>query len=153
MRNSESSNSSEVFFQSTRCLATPDTFTSSERCQCQTFGVSFRQTLNHFRPLTTLIDPVNGSWMSLNARSPGERSITMAMFIMAANLAGVIGSQLFQGEDGPKYYHGWSLIVGLIFAGVVFAVVANIQYRVLNKRIQGQNKDGLERPENKLFQL
>lgn len=40
--------------------------------------------------------PINGSWMALNARSTGERSITMAILIMAANAGGIMGSQFFQ---------------------------------------------------------
>ena len=41
--------------------------------------------------------------MALNTKSAGERSITMAVFIMAANAAGIIGSQLFREDDGPEW--------------------------------------------------
>lgn len=37
-------------------------------------------------------DPVHASWVSLNAKSAGERSVTTAIFIIAANTFGVISS-------------------------------------------------------------
>ncbi|KAG7128384.1 hypothetical protein HYQ45_011968 [Verticillium longisporum] len=36
---------------------------------------------------------INGSWLALNAKTAGERSITMALHIMAANCSGIIGKQ------------------------------------------------------------
>lgn len=81
-----------------------------------------------------LVDPIDESWLSLNARSAGERSITMAMINMSANLAGILGHQIFRAQDAPEYHRGWILIVGLISAGVLFCTVTNTQYRVLNRK-------------------
>ena len=78
--------------------------------------------------------PVNGSWMALNSRSSGERSITLAVFIMSANASGIVGSQLFQASDAPLYRVGWSVIVALVTLALVSSFVANIQYLVLNYR-------------------
>ncbi|KAM5344981.1 hypothetical protein ACJ41O_010843 [Fusarium nematophilum] len=78
--------------------------------------------------------PVNGSWMSLNAGTAGERSITMAILIMSANTAGIIGSQLFQQQDAPLYRTGWTVIVSVVSVGLVASVVANLQYFLLNGR-------------------
>ncbi|KAF2086701.1 alternative sulfate transporter [Saccharata proteae CBS 121410] len=86
----------------------------------------------------------NGSWMALNCRSAGERSITMALFIMAANCSGIIGSQLFQADDKPLYAKGWAAIVGLTSAGLFFSVVANVQYWWLNRRLR-KKEAGSER--------
>lgn len=72
--------------------------------------------------------------MALNARSAGERSITMAILIMAANSSGIIGSQLFQAKDKPLYPVGWTVSVALISVGLVAAIVANLQYWILNRR-------------------
>lgn len=79
-------------------------------------------------------DPVNSSWVALNSGSPGERSLTMAIMIMSANTGGIIGSQLFQVEDGPLYPIGWSVILGLVTLGVICSFLANLQYFVLNGR-------------------
>ncbi|KAK3393538.1 alternative sulfate transporter [Podospora didyma] len=86
--------------------------------------------------------PVNGSWMALNTQTSGERSITMAMFIMAANTAGIIGSQLFQQPDSPLYKTGWTLIVALVSVAFVASIAGNVQYCLLNKR---QEKTGGEK--------
>lgn len=82
----------------------------------------------------SVLDPVNGSWMALNAGSAGERSITLAILIMSANTSGIVGSQLFQQQDGPRYRTGWTAILGLVTAAVVSAVAANLQYWLLNRR-------------------
>ena len=78
--------------------------------------------------------PVNGSWMALNAPTLGERSITMAILIMSANSAGIVGAQLFQEADGPLYHRGWANIVSIVLVGVGAIIAANVQYRVLNRR-------------------
>ena len=85
--------------------------------------------------------PVNGSWMSLNAESAGERSITMAILIMSANTAGIIGSQLFQESDAPLYPIGWTAIVLLVSISLSAMIVANIQYRVLNRQLRKEGKE------------
>ncbi|KAK1770208.1 major facilitator superfamily domain-containing protein [Phialemonium atrogriseum] len=78
--------------------------------------------------------PIHGSWLALNARTAGERSITMAIFIMAANTSGIVGSQLFQQEDAPLYRTGWTIITVLVSVSLLASLVSNIQYRLLNRR-------------------
>lgn len=79
--------------------------------------------------------------MSLNAETAGERSITMAVLIMSANTAGIVGSQIFQQQDRPLYRTGWSVILALITLSLVMSVVANIQYRLLNRRQKSAGKE------------
>jgi hypothetical protein len=76
---------------------------------------------------------VHGSWLALNSKTAGERSITMALFIMSANMSGIIGSQLFQATDAPLYKTGWTVILVLTSIGVVMSIAANVQYWVLNQ--------------------
>lgn len=80
--------------------------------------------------------PVNGSWMALNARSTGERSITMAILIMSANAAGIMGSQFFQASDAPNYENGFTIIVSLVSLSLFSMVWANVQYMVINRRLK-----------------
>ena len=87
-------------------------------------------------------DPVNGSWLALNARTAGERSITMAMFIMAANCSGIVGSQLFQSSDAPYYPVAWTAIICMTSAAIVFCIIANLQYRILNRRRSQEDTGG-----------
>jgi hypothetical protein len=79
--------------------------------------------------------------MALNTLSAGERSVTMAILIMSANTAGIIGSQLFQQQDAPLYRTGWTVILSLVSLSLLCSVVANLQYFWLDKkRIDGQQK-------------
>ncbi len=80
--------------------------------------------------------------MALNSRSAGERSITMAVLIMSANTAGIVGSQIFQQEDRPLYRIGWTVILALVTTALVASVVANVQYWWLNRK---QKREGEER--------
>lgn len=78
----------------------------------------------------------------MNARSAGERSVTLAIFIMSANASGIVGSQLFQGSDAPYYPVGWTVIVALISVALVCMVVANVQYWLLNRRLATEHVVG-----------
>lgn len=78
-------------------------------------------------------DATHGAWMALNAKSAGERSVTLAIFIMSANIAGIIGSQIFQAKDAPLYYTGWTVIMALVSVAFLSSIIANLQYRLLNK--------------------
>ncbi|KUI65292.1 hypothetical protein VM1G_00787 [Cytospora mali] len=84
--------------------------------------------------------PTNCSWVSLNAQTPEQRSISMAIMIMSANLAGIIGTQLFREGDGPYYPRGWTAILILVTVALVMSAVANLQYLILNRRLR--NKEG-----------
>lgn len=58
----------------------------------------------------------------------------MAIHIMSANCAGLIGSQLFRADDAPFYPRGWTVIVALSAVAVVCSVIANLQYYLGNDR-------------------
>lgn len=110
----------------------------------------------------TIWHPVNGSWLSINARTPAERSITMgkpnlalhnrspdtdktttAMFVSAANSGGIVGSQLFQASDSPHYKRAWTAIVCLLSVSIAATLFANAQYRVLNRKAEKlEQQDG-----------
>lgn len=65
----------------------------------------------------------------------------MAMLIMCANIAGIVGSQLFQAQDAPLYRTGFTVIVAFLSAAVVLATLANVQYWLLNKFQKRVGKD------------
>ncbi|KAH6693765.1 alternative sulfate transporter [Plectosphaerella plurivora] len=75
--------------------------------------------------------------------SSEERSVTMAIFIMAANISGIASGQLFQAHDAPRYRTAWTVTVALSCVGVLGSVMSNLQYWVLNRRIAKRGeKDG-----------
>lgn len=90
----------------------------------------------------TYSDATNGSWMALNAKTAGERSVTMAIFITGANLAGIVGGQIFQAKDAPLYRTGWTTIICLTSGSLLMALIANLQYFALNKI---QKREGAEK--------
>ena len=92
----------------------------------------------------TPTDPVNSSWVASNAKSAGERSVTLAIMIMAANCGGIVGSQLFQAADKPLYYTGWTVIVSLVSMGLLMATLANVQYRLANRLLKRSGKKVVE---------
>lgn len=65
---------------------------------------------------------LNLGWMSLNSRTPQERSIAMAMVIMAANLAGISAGQIMRAGDAPLYRTGFLAI--LLTSGFTWLLVA-----------------------------
>ncbi|KAF7591703.1 hypothetical protein BBP40_001216 [Aspergillus hancockii] len=54
---------------------------------------------------------LNIGWLSVYCKTPQERSVSMALIIMAANCAGISGSQIFRTSDKPKYLHGLTAIL------------------------------------------
>ncbi|CAG9977195.1 unnamed protein product [Clonostachys byssicola] len=110
-----------VFLIAQRCIAETDKVTAKYAIITVVYASSFNW------------HPINGSWMALNAKSAGERSITMAILIMAANASGIVGGQIFQASDAPNYKVGWSVSVALSCIGFVSSVVANVQYWNLNR--------------------
>jgi len=67
-------------------------------------------------------------WLSVYCRTPQERSVAMALVVMAANCAGISGSQIFRTSDAPKYVHGLTAICALAGASWVLAAVLCVQY-------------------------
>lgn len=100
-------------------------------CLCLVNYVSTRmETFNQSTKLTLIIfaiafsNPwlaVNAAWLASHARSSFEISVRMAMFIMAANLSGIIGSQLFQAIDRVAYAKGWLIMTGMVGFAVCIA--------------------------------
>ncbi|CAK7235487.1 hypothetical protein SBRCBS47491_009309 [Sporothrix bragantina] len=81
---------------------------------------------------------VHGSWITINSKTPAERSIRMALFIMAANCAGIVGGQLFRSDDLPYYHRGWTIAVAFMAFSVAVVLVLIGLYALANARIKKQ---------------
>ncbi|KAK7949632.1 transporter [Apiospora saccharicola] len=46
--------------------------------------------------------PVHNTWLQLNCEDPRERSISVAMWVMASQGGLMVGTQYFRGGDGPQ---------------------------------------------------
>ncbi|KAJ5129143.1 Major facilitator superfamily domain general substrate transporter [Penicillium bovifimosum] len=71
---------------------------------------------------------LNVGWLSFYCRTPQERSVAMALVVMAANCAGIAGSQIFRTSDAPKYLHGLTAICSIAGASWVLAFLLCAQY-------------------------
>ncbi|KLP18896.1 nicotinamide mononucleotide permease [Fusarium fujikuroi] len=78
---------------------------------------------------------VNGSWLSINASCPEKRAIRMAIFIMAANCAGIVGGQLFRSDDLPYHHRGWTIIAVLISIALSAFISLLIIYWQANRHL------------------
>ncbi|ERS97610.1 MFS transporter [Sporothrix schenckii 1099-18] len=78
----------------------------------------------------------HGSWLAINARSPAERSIRMALFIMAANCAGIVGGQLFRSDDLPYYHRGWTIAVAFMAFSVAVTLALLVLYALANRQLK-----------------
>ncbi|KAF3357629.1 Putative phosphate permease [Verticillium dahliae VDG1] len=91
--------------------------------------------------------PVHNSWVQLNCREPGERSIAIAMWVMAAISGLMVGTQYFKGSDKPFYSTGLRTMIIMVSVGMVFAVIQDVVYVVHNRRVRSgkhKTKDGSE---------
>ncbi|KAL4863348.1 hypothetical protein BDV12DRAFT_202192 [Aspergillus spectabilis] len=77
---------------------------------------------------------LNIGWLSVYCKSPQERSIAMALVVMAANCAGISGSQIFRTDDRPLYHTGLTAICILAGASWLLAFALNLQSYFLNQR-------------------
>lgn len=64
----------------------------------------------------------------------------MAMFIMSANCAGIVGGQLFRSDDLPYYHRGWTIAVAFMSIALASVIVLLVLYAVANSRLK---KSGL----------
>lgn len=86
--------------------------------------------------------PINATWLSLNQKTPQQRAIAMAMFVMAANLGALIGSQILRARDSPKYPVGFRVCVSLIAFGTAVSIFQHFQYRFSNERNEKKLANG-----------
>ncbi|GLI81670.1 hypothetical protein PoHVEF18_010057 [Penicillium ochrochloron] len=77
---------------------------------------------------------LNVGWLSVYCRTPQERSVAMALVVMAANCAGISGSQIFRTSDAPKYVHGLTAICALAGASWALAAILCVQYYIRRRK-------------------
>ncbi|KPM45288.1 hypothetical protein AK830_g1295 [Neonectria ditissima] len=85
--------------------------------------------------------PVHNSWVQLNCRESGERSIAIAMWVMSAISGLMVGTQYFRADDTPFYQTGLRTMIIMVSVGMVSAIVQLGIYVVHNKRVaQGKHQ-------------
>ncbi|KAF9878284.1 alternative sulfate transporter [Colletotrichum karsti] len=85
--------------------------------------------------------PVHNSWVQLNCREPGERSISIAMWVMLSISGLMVGTQYYRANDTPFYQTGLRTQIIMVSVGMAFAMLQVVIYTVHNKRVaQGKYK-------------
>ncbi|KAK5653409.1 hypothetical protein OQA88_8894 [Cercophora sp. LCS_1] len=90
--------------------------------------------------------PVHNTWVQLNCRTPGERSISIAMWVMSAISGLMVGTQYYRASDRPFYQNGLRTQILMVTVGIIFASLQIAIYVVHNRRVaQGkiQSKNGV----------
>lgn len=62
------------------------------------------------------------------------------MIIMAANAAGIAGSQVFRTEDAPLYIHAFTACLALSGVNIVEIVVQSVWYALSNKALEKEDR-------------
>ncbi|CAH2353798.1 uncharacterized transporter [[Candida] railenensis] len=78
---------------------------------------------------------LNLGWASSNVKTPVHRSITMAMIVMAANMAGICGGQILRTNDSPNYVHAFLALMIVSIFTLCLAVFMTVQYIYSNKQL------------------
>ncbi|KAF6815126.1 major facilitator superfamily transporter [Colletotrichum musicola] len=100
---------------------------------------------------------VNSAWLSSNVKDPKTLAVGQALIVMAANLGGLAGQQLFRDEDAPRYTRGFLGIIGLYAGTLVLVAGLTVLYWLKSRRMSrlGDNEGGgtRRRPEDVQFQI
>ncbi|PVI00306.1 MFS general substrate transporter [Periconia macrospinosa] len=90
--------------------------------------------------------PVHNSWVQLNCKEPGERSVAIAMWVMSAISGLMVGTQYFRGGDAPFYRRGLRTMVCMVSVGILLAAVQWGVYVWYNRRVEKRReRDGGKR--------
>jgi predicted MFS family arabinose efflux permease len=76
--------------------------------------------------------PVAVAWLAGNTPEPGKRVIVIGISGWA-NLAGIIGTQLFQTKFGPGYIYPLQVTVGLMAVGWAGFAATAVALRLINR--------------------
>jgi hypothetical protein len=91
--------------------------------------------------------PVHNSWVQLNCKDPRERSISIAMWVMAAISGLMVGTQYYRAGDLPFYSKGLRIQIIMVAIGMFFAAVQEAVYISYNQKVLSKwRKEGGEKP-------
>ncbi|KAK4159569.1 putative transporter [Cladorrhinum sp. PSN259] len=97
--------------------------------------------------------PVHNTWVQLNCRTPGERSISIAMWVMSAISGLMVGTQYYRAGDKPRFYSdGLRIQIIMVSVGILFAIFQVVIYVVHNRKVrEGKIKTDEEGEEPQIY--
>lgn len=91
--------------------------------------------------------PVHNSWVQLNCKEAGERSISIAMWVMSAISGLMVGTQYYRGDDVPFYSKGLRIQIIMVAIGMLFAIIQELVYILHNRKaLKRWEETGGEKP-------
>lgn len=93
---------------------------------------------------------LNVGWLSVYCKTPQERSVAMALIVMAANCAGISGSQVFRTSDAPRYRHALTAVCVLAAVAWVQTVALNLQTWRAQVKDKKENNEKESQPQDKV---
>lgn len=85
--------------------------------------------------------PLNVTWLSLNAKTPQKRAIAYAVYIGCSNLGGTYGNQVFRGSDAPLYRKAWAACLALGAVWLATLIIQMSLFKWSNRRFAKKARD------------
>ncbi|KAH8663977.1 major facilitator superfamily domain-containing protein [Xylariales sp. PMI_506] len=92
----------------------------------------------------SVVHILNVGWLSVNCMQPQQRSVAMAMIIMAANAAGIAGGQVFRTGDAPLYVNAFTACLVLNAVATIEVLALSLYYFFANKKMETQEGAAVE---------
>lgn len=87
-----------------------------------------------------LSQALNDSWVNVNARTPEQRSVGLALVVMELNASSFYGSKLFRDKDSPKYKPAFIAILCIYCGSLVVIGFLSLMNYFTNKRLDKLEK-------------
>ncbi len=117
---------------------------------CNTFSCSHRLVVYWYLDLGIFfaaaglypISPACGAWMAVNSAGSMKRSVAIAQQVAIAQLGGLIGSNIYIGDEAPQYPTGFGVSLAFLGAGNVLLPIVYAGYvRWVNKKRDAMSEE------------
>jgi len=86
---------------------------------------------------TYISQPVAIVWLANNLSGHYKRAIGLAVQVGFGNIGGIIASNIFQTNQSPHFYVGYSVSLGMLLFGGIMATVLAVGLTMENKKREG----------------
>lgn len=81
------------------------------------------------------VHAIQVAWCSRNAGSVRTRTVSAALYNMSIQLGGIIGANVYQAEDAPRYFKANKALIGVVVFNIVILYPGIwLFYRQVNAR-------------------
>ncbi|PYH95676.1 permease of the major facilitator superfamily [Aspergillus ellipticus CBS 707.79] len=72
-------------------------------------------------------------WCSKNSNNVGTRTISAALYNMFVQVGGIIGNNIYQADDKPKYHRGNTALVAINILAILLFIFTKVYYVLRNR--------------------